>query len=164
MISLVRASMVADKTLTLLSPNDVKLGDLVVYQLSEYERRKDQHEKDLDRIKYTPSWSLPCRVMKVQDQALVVKHLWGPEGERSVPRVRIQILGEDVPKLLTDVNLRAIERSAPIWNVRHAKHALANPGQQSWDSIVENAVSKERDKAQKLSHMKQTPQDANLIK
>eukprot|EP00922_Rhytidocystis_sp_ex-Travisia-forbesii_P071662 GHVS01106947.1.p1 GENE.GHVS01106947.1~~GHVS01106947.1.p1 ORF type:complete len:383 (+),score=33.61 GHVS01106947.1:144-1151(+) len=100
--SLVRSNMLRDEQLRLSSGHNFSVGDMVVYHMSEYERRKAlQAGDDLNSRKYGPQWSLPVKVAEVQERTLKVQHtLGGRKDLRVVPKSKVRWLVGDIPDSL----------------------------------------------------------------
>lgn len=76
-----RARLQEERQLRLVEA-DVKVGDWIVFWLSDYERSLSSRE---GLTKYSPKWSLPAKVSQVKDKTVIVK-LWGDlDCERQVP-------------------------------------------------------------------------------
>eukprot|EP00922_Rhytidocystis_sp_ex-Travisia-forbesii_P041948 GHVS01062657.1.p1 GENE.GHVS01062657.1~~GHVS01062657.1.p1 ORF type:complete len:169 (-),score=0.67 GHVS01062657.1:34-540(-) len=94
--------MLRDEQLLLSKSDQFKVGDIVVYHMSEYEKTKAScTSDDVTSRKYGPQWSLPVRVREVQERTLKVQHtLGGRKGSRMVPKSKARRIVSDVPQSL----------------------------------------------------------------
>jgi hypothetical protein len=110
---LIRSSLIQDKAMIVESPKYV-IDDWIVYYLSKYERSKVAANNDEALTKYSPSWSLPCRVIQVKDKVLIVREMGLPDHERQVPIAQVKLLKPIVPEPLAELNLKLLKLCAPV--------------------------------------------------
>jgi hypothetical protein len=79
---------------------EFKVGDLIVYKLSDYNREKLIHFTT--EIKWNPHNSFPQRVVKVTKNDLLVKPLWTLGKVKSIPIVQCRLIASFIPHLLRD--------------------------------------------------------------
>jgi len=91
---------------------EVAVGDVVVYILSEYERKHDRPPASTSDA-YTPKWSLPRRVVEVSPRTIVCQPFGCPNQRRQVPKSQVKVLRGEVPQSLVRLNLTQIERLNP---------------------------------------------------
>jgi hypothetical protein len=130
-----------------LEQEDVKLvkkeqydvGQWVVYALSEYERKKrDAESGNLTIDKYSPTWSMPCKVVQVKDKALEVVHIGAPDYIRQVPISGCRLLEGPVPEALAKLNVELIKKYEPRF-IRYRDVHKDQAASRSWNQIVEEA-------------------------
>lgn len=107
------------------------IGSWVVYPLTPLER-KGPHMDNLDNIteydkrgpfKWSPTWSLPAKVIQIQDNVAFVRDLGIDRKLRQMPFSKLRVLPTRLPSALQDLNLRLIEATCPqrlrdIWRSR----------------------------------------------
>eukprot|EP00922_Rhytidocystis_sp_ex-Travisia-forbesii_P018611 GHVS01027636.1.p1 GENE.GHVS01027636.1~~GHVS01027636.1.p1 ORF type:complete len:158 (+),score=10.00 GHVS01027636.1:415-888(+) len=111
--SLVRSNMLRDEQLRRAKEDDFHVGDIVVYHMSEYERRKEVEPlDDGDSRKYGPQWSLPVR--EVSERTLKVRHtLGGRKDFRVVPNSKVRRVVGAVPDSLVGQTYRNLGVELP---------------------------------------------------
>lgn len=100
-----------------LKERTIKVGDLVVYYLSDYQRMKAaaQQSNESGVTGYSAEWSLPHRVTTVKDKVVEVADILSPTKPiRQVPITLIRVLGNNVPKSLEELNWAALQQEAPM--------------------------------------------------
>eukprot|EP00923_Selenidium_pygospionis_P022852 GHVN01039639.1.p1 GENE.GHVN01039639.1~~GHVN01039639.1.p1 ORF type:complete len:186 (-),score=7.12 GHVN01039639.1:110-667(-) len=75
-----------------------KRGDIVSYQLADYERKQNPHIS-VER-KYCLKWSLPHRVTEVKDKTLIITPLWNKGKHGQVPLTQVKKLASRVLEAL----------------------------------------------------------------
>jgi transposase InsO family protein len=95
-------------------PDEVEVGDIVVYSLSQYEQRRGQDvTKGEPSNALAPKWSLPCKVLAVKDKTVDVA-LTGVSGAvRQVPFSMLRILKGPITPTMMDFNYSLLEKAAP---------------------------------------------------
>eukprot|EP00922_Rhytidocystis_sp_ex-Travisia-forbesii_P071659 GHVS01106939.1.p2 GENE.GHVS01106939.1~~GHVS01106939.1.p2 ORF type:complete len:181 (+),score=19.49 GHVS01106939.1:480-1022(+) len=124
--------MLRDEQLRLSTGDTFRVGDVVVYHLSEYERHKALKTlEEIDSRKYGPRWSLPVRVKEVQEKTLKVQHLLGARKDfRVVPRSKVRRLVGEIPDSLVrqaygNLGVEAPEVDQGLKNLRFEENELA---------------------------------------
>ena len=119
--AMIRAQLMEER-MKLEEKEDIAVGDIVVYILSEYERKHDRPSASTSDA-YTPRWSLPSRVVEVNPQTIVCQPFGCPNQRRQVPRSQVKVLRGEVPQSLVRLNLTQIERLNP----RYPKALMLGP-------------------------------------
>lgn len=89
----------------------VKVGDFVIYPLSDYEKGNAVQASSC--LSYSPDWSLPCRVQQVKDKQLVVAE-YGTNRNRRVPQSQVKLVPQDLPPGLAELNWSHIQHHLPL--------------------------------------------------
>ena len=108
---MMRARLAAER-LRLDKDEEVSMGDVVVHQLSNYERSRSRPAGSSSEA-YSPKWSLPCRVTAVRAGVVECEPVGCPGARRQVPKSQLKILKGAVPECLVRLNLSLIERENP---------------------------------------------------
>lgn len=123
-----------------------KVGQWVVFYLSDYEKTKTTGKEGITSFKYSPSWSLPCRVIEVKDKVLIVAEMGLLGYHRQVPITQVKALKEKIPEPLAELNLKLLEVAAPLFMRRPARWLSATPeaSRQLADLIDDSFRSRKR--------------------
>ena len=115
-------------------------GQWIAYYLSGYERSKVHNVESQTSLKYSPTWSLPCRIAQVKDNVLIV-HEMGLKGfERQVPISQVKLLKSEIPEPLAEVNLKLLETAAPVYTRRCSPRSKGDvAATQQLDDLIEEA-------------------------
>lgn len=92
---------------------DISVGDIVVYLKTEYEKVVTAHELTKGLMKYALQWSLPCEVIELKDNAMMVKDLFKKSTMRQCNKSNVRKLVTSIPESLWQLNMKVIEREAP---------------------------------------------------
>lgn len=103
-----RESLMQEQQVTLQVTENIKEGDWIVYLLSGYEQKALEGSES----KYSPSWSLPAKVIKLKDRVCVVK-TW-QQRERQVPFTQVRVLRGTVHPMLAELNLNQLRYQLPF--------------------------------------------------
>eukprot|EP00921_Rhytidocystis_pertsovi_P026404 GHVQ01042598.1.p1 GENE.GHVQ01042598.1~~GHVQ01042598.1.p1 ORF type:complete len:165 (+),score=21.33 GHVQ01042598.1:495-989(+) len=108
---------------------DFSLGDVVCYELNEYERSTKQEHPASSSTKYQPVFSGPARILELKPHAAVVKPIWGRGDARQTPLANLKRLPALLPKTLRDVFDRESDRVGriipPVFATRSAMRPQA---------------------------------------
>ena len=77
---------------------DFKIGDIITYRLTKFEKTKTPHVSSEN--KYAPVRSFPHRVEKVTSKTLTVKSLWTRAKSRTVPKEQCKLISTFIPELM----------------------------------------------------------------
>eukprot|EP01071_Lankesteria_metandrocarpae_P015181 Lankesteria_metandrocarpae@DN9407_c0_g1_i1.p1 len=128
---MMKAIMMADEAVTLTRPQDIRVGDWVVYWLSNYERAKNVETIEGRRfLKYTPQWSAPVRVVEVKDQAVVLELLDEHHKYRQTPLRLVRKVTGEIPKSLQPLMVRQLQQLSadyallPLWAPAAVRRAV----------------------------------------
>jgi len=83
----------------------IKVGDWIVYWLSNYEKLRDLSNNEL--LKYSPNWSLPAKVLELRSSTVTVQN-WGTKRLRQVPLTFVRVLQGTVPVSLREINMKEL--------------------------------------------------------
>eukprot|EP00921_Rhytidocystis_pertsovi_P020260 GHVQ01032158.1.p2 GENE.GHVQ01032158.1~~GHVQ01032158.1.p2 ORF type:complete len:158 (-),score=13.67 GHVQ01032158.1:68-541(-) len=97
---------------------EIEIGQFVIYPLSSAERQSVATTAGETVSKYSPSWSLPSKVLLVKDKQLeVVEYATGKV--RKVPLTQVRKLPVDIPEPLKQLNWQHIIHHLPLrWKAR----------------------------------------------
>lgn len=140
--ALIRAKVAKELELKGIGTAKVAIGDWVVFVYSDYEQSKKSRGTDALTAgnKYSPSWSLPAKVVRISDKVCHVTELGRDIEPRQVPMTQITKLEGPVPPTLARLNIAHIQKDNPRFvRARVIQQALS--GQPStWDDIVREAT------------------------
>ena len=96
-------------------PVSLEVGDFVIFPRSPHEI--DYGSSGTEITKYTPTWSLPSRVLEVHDQQILVRE-FATNRDRRVPFSSVRRLPTEVPPSIAQLNWHHIKHSLPRrWSV-----------------------------------------------
>ena len=95
--------------------SEVSVGDVVVHQLSDYEKPIIGVHPDSASGKFQAAFSGPARVVEVKDKAIIVKPLWSLGDARQVPVSQVKILPMYLPQTLKDLATKHFEIVSPLF-------------------------------------------------
>ena len=96
------------------APHLVKEGDWVIFKLGELQRQNLHGvSRTTDTLKSQPRWSLPAKVVGVQDLQLTVHLLGDPVRDIKIPLRQTRVLPTDIPRCLADLVKKDIRYDAP---------------------------------------------------
>eukprot|EP00923_Selenidium_pygospionis_P058214 GHVN01102170.1.p1 GENE.GHVN01102170.1~~GHVN01102170.1.p1 ORF type:complete len:118 (-),score=6.41 GHVN01102170.1:39-392(-) len=96
------------------------VGAIVSYRLSDYER-KAHNSHVTGENKYSPWWSLPCRVVESRQGRVVVKPLWARGPNRQVPITQLRELSSPIPRELREATVITVHSHAkPMAQLRRS--------------------------------------------
>ena len=136
---MVRARLISEK-ISLVEKQKVEVGNVVVYQLSGYERTRS-HPASSTSDAYTPRWSLPCKVTAVGKGTVECEPCGCPGANRQVPVTQLRILKGEIPSSLVDLNMSVIERENPRFprsSVARVKSTKSQGGI-TWSNLLAKA-------------------------
>ncbi len=119
-----------------LPPHNIKTGDFVLYYRSPYEISTAEGRL----TKYSPSWSLPCRVEFIHDNQLTLRE-YGSGRRRKAPVSRCRKLPVDVPSELLPTNLEHIRLHLPLTKPHVLNPSLLPPQYSITTSIPEITIT-----------------------
>ena len=136
--ALVRASLVTQKVK--LSPIDkgFHVDDLVVFRLSDYERRLETLERNSS---YDLKWSLPHKIKKIVGNVLQVVPIGAGEAAsvRQVPVAEVMKLEADVPKSLLPMTMDQLKLLKPRRPWQRPKDSIGRA--LAWRDLIPNVPS-----------------------
>ena len=93
-----------------------KVGDWIIYQLSDYERRvQSVLSEKAESLKLQPHWSLPVKVVEINDNVLKVNSIGsGNKSTREVSKSCCKILPTRVPESLIPLIKENIQFEVPM--------------------------------------------------
>eukprot|EP00921_Rhytidocystis_pertsovi_P018572 GHVQ01029399.1.p4 GENE.GHVQ01029399.1~~GHVQ01029399.1.p4 ORF type:complete len:138 (-),score=22.31 GHVQ01029399.1:174-587(-) len=112
---MIKAVLLEDENLQVERKIDIRRGDLVVHHLTKVDERKAATEVESNGWEsYTAEWSLPQRVVKIQEGAAELAPLKGQSSKtRRVPIARLRRVYDDVSP-----SLAKILRLSYAWEAR----------------------------------------------
>lgn len=122
--------------------SDIQVGDWVVYYLSKYEKKATTLESNSP--KYSPSWSLPAKVVAVKSTYVQVQN-WGSHGlPRQVPLTQVRKLSGNLPPSLQQLTLELMSVDHPqSVRPKFVNKPVYKDGS-SWNSVLDNANANEK--------------------
>eukprot|EP01069_Polyplicarium_translucidae_P001770 Polyplicarium_translucidae@DN1799_c0_g1_i1.p1 len=107
--SLVRPEQYENESTAKLAP-----GDVVLHKLTEYERAHHAGHPQSASAKYSPLYSRPCRVVRVDHHVAQLQDLWSPGSSvRQAPLTQLRKFSCELPPALARVAISEIELEKP---------------------------------------------------
>lgn len=126
-------------------PERIEVGDWLIFVHSDYERALLNptlaNEKERHLSKYDPGWSLPAKVLKVEDKVLIVQEV-GARNPRQVPRAQTVALKGPVPAELLRINMTHLDSYIPR---QFARKRLKREGVATWDELITGVTNRDAD-------------------
>lgn len=138
-------SQLMDETNKLCSVVNLEVGDWIVFYLSSFEKTAAHRTSSESSLKYSPSWSLPAKVMKVQQEVVHACEWGSPHVVRQVPKSQVRKLEGAVPASLQGVALRMLELEAPrALRPRVLRSGGPETKPKPWNELLSEAMTKKR--------------------
>ena len=133
--ALCRANLEADTSLNVVKKKSpIKVGDWVVYLLPS---SKEKVKQDLSN-KFSKMWSLPAKVLQVNDQQVTVS-TWSTQTKIDIPISKARVLQGDIPISLLKLNLDQLQVTSPP--ELSPPHFIDGKSPSSWSTTLEKAQS-----------------------
>lgn len=135
-LAMLRVKLVSEER-KLDYPENLHVGDWIVYLSSNYEKENDARKSDCS-TRYGPQWSLPSLITEIKDKVVLCDICGIPGSQRQVPITQIRVLKGEVPKTLASLNLLLMKKEMPR-QIRLLKNNDAADPTISWDKLAKRA-------------------------
>lgn len=117
---------------------EFSVGDWIVFWLSDYESLVAHENSKMVQYaaKFSPTWSLPSKIVEVRSETLVVAELGARSATRQIPLRLVRKLKTRLPAVLSELNLRLLEVTTP----RKLAYALARSKSTSEEMSIDNLI------------------------